>query len=161
MCQREPLTSRQQAASSDAVPVGGEQRLVLWKRRQRGATMVEFSLVFVLFLTTVVGLMEFGRWIWAHHTLAHATRQAVRYAIVHGSESDAPAYPAKIKQVLSDQALGLAKQNLVVNTTWTPDTSPGSVVQVQAQYTFQFVTPLIFPQLTTTFSSTSAMVMIY
>ena len=108
MCQREPLTSRQQAASSDAVPVGGEQRLVLWKRRRRGATMVEFSLVFVLFLTMVLGLMEFGQWIWAHHTLAHATRQAVRYAIVHGSESDAPAYPAKIKQVLSDQALGLA-----------------------------------------------------
>ena len=44
--------------------------------RQRGATIVEFSLVFLLFVVILVALMEFGRAMWTYAMIAHATRQA-------------------------------------------------------------------------------------
>ena len=54
--------------------------------RQRGATIVEFSLVFLLFVVILVALMEFGRAMWTYAMIAHATRQAGRYCMVHGTE---------------------------------------------------------------------------
>ena len=50
---------------------------------RRGQSMVEFSLVFVLFITMMAGMFEFGRALWVYTTLAHATREGARYAMVH------------------------------------------------------------------------------
>ena len=60
--------------------------------RQRGATIVEFSLVFLLFVVILVALMEFGRAMWTYAMIAHATRQAGRYCMVHGTENPATTY---------------------------------------------------------------------
>ena len=103
-----------------------------------GHTILEFSLVFMLFLVLVLGLMEFGRALWTQHTIAHAARQAGRYAIVRGSTHDNPATADQIKQVLANQAIGLNSTKLSASTTvtWTPDNNPGDVVQIQVQYDF-------------------------
>ena len=116
-----------------------EGRFLAVKSRQRGETLVEFSLVFVVYLLLVLGLMEFGRLLWTQHTLAHATRQAARYAIVRGSMHKTPATAAQIKQVLAKHALGLeVEENAQV--TWTPDNNPGDVIEIQGHYNFQPVT---------------------
>ena len=56
---------------------------------QRGSTIVEFSLVFILFIVVLMTLMELGRGMWTYATLAHAARQAGRFCMVRGSASPA------------------------------------------------------------------------
>ncbi len=52
------------------------------KPRQRGATMVEFSLVLLLFLMFALGLMDFARLLFVWNAATEATRHGARYAVV-------------------------------------------------------------------------------
>jgi Flp pilus assembly protein TadG len=49
-------------------------------KRQDGATLVEFSLVLVLFLTFTLGLMDFARLLFTWNAATEATRHGARYA---------------------------------------------------------------------------------
>jgi Flp pilus assembly protein TadG len=55
--------------------------------KPRGQAMVEFALVFPIFILLLVGLFDFGRVIWVNDTLASAAREAARFAIVHGGSA--------------------------------------------------------------------------
>jgi Flp pilus assembly protein TadG len=64
--------------------------------------MVEFALIFPIFILLMVGLFDLGRVIWVNDTLATAAREAARYAIVHGSKSPCPVGPAAPGSVIPD-----------------------------------------------------------
>ena len=49
---------------------------------ERGAEIIEFAIVSILFLMLAFGVMEFGRAIWMYGTVAHAAREGARFAIV-------------------------------------------------------------------------------
>lgn len=51
-------------------------------RHQHGATLVEFSMVLVLFLTFALGLMDFARLLYMWNGATEATRAGARYAVV-------------------------------------------------------------------------------
>ncbi|HEX6773505.1 MAG TPA: TadE/TadG family type IV pilus assembly protein [Acidobacteriaceae bacterium] len=57
-----------------------------WKRAraEEGNTMVEFSLMAVMFIMLLLGVVEMGRMILVYTTIAHAAKYGARYAIVHG-----------------------------------------------------------------------------
>jgi hypothetical protein len=55
--------------------------------------MVEFALVFPIFILLMVGMFDLGRVIWVNDTLATASREAARFAIVHGAKSVCPVGP--------------------------------------------------------------------
>lgn len=134
-------------------------RRIARKRDQRGATMVEFALFFLLFLTLTVGLMELGRGIWTFTTLSHAARQGARYAIVHGSQYPLGDGDTSIEDVVRANAVGLDPANIAVTATYDTTNEAGEVIQVRAQYPFQLVvSPLILGQDTITLGSTSRMV---
>ncbi len=65
------------------------EQVRLTRTRRHGATIVEFSLVFLVFVVVLVALMEFGRAMWTYATIAHAARQGARYCMVHGTENTA------------------------------------------------------------------------
>ncbi len=128
------------------------------RRKERGSVLVEFVLSFLLFfLVTIVGTMDLGQGIWANNALAHAAHEGVRYAIVRGADSLSPATESDIRDYVRSKAPFLGSSNVNVSVTWTPDTSPGSTVEVTASYTFQ---PLISVYLSdVTLSSTAQLVM--
>ena len=120
----------------------GEARLTLSKMRRRGATIVEFSLVFLLFVVVLVALCEFGRCMWTYATIAHAARQAGRYCMVHGSENPATIYG--VEQAVKKHCIGLDPSQVQVTATWGAGVAPadvkrGEFVEVQVTYPFQFV----------------------
>jgi Flp pilus assembly protein TadG len=121
---------------------------------------MEFALILSVFLLLTFGTIDFGRGVWTYNTLSHAAREATRYAVVHGAWSQYPASSEQIKEIITKQAAGLDPQKVVVTTSWQPNNEPGSVVQVQAQYNFKPVTPLIFSE-TIVLRSTSRMVISY
>jgi hypothetical protein len=96
-------------------------------RRERGQGLVEFAVVLPVFLVMLLGIVDFGRVVWATNSLTNAATEATRFAIVHGgSPSDTcpvgprgplavvpPAsascpYPSDSKQSIYDVATGYA-----------------------------------------------------
>lgn len=51
-------------------------------KRQRGAAAVEFALVALVFFAVLLGIMEFGRWLFVLNSTAEATRWGARLAVV-------------------------------------------------------------------------------
>lgn len=52
------------------------------RTRQRGATAVEFALVLLLFLTFMLGILDFSRMLYTWNAANEATRAGARYAAV-------------------------------------------------------------------------------
>jgi Flp pilus assembly protein TadG len=136
--------------------------LATWRRRipfgEQGGTLIEFGLSFVLFFSILFGIVDFGRALYAYDAISDAARTGTRYAIVHGSSSTSPATAATISSyVTTNCCAGLSSTAITVNTTWNPNNSPGSTVNVQVQYTFKFILPFL-PSTSVPMSASSQMV---
>jgi TadE-like protein len=59
-------------------------------RRARGQTLVEFALVFPLFVFVLFGIITFGLGVFYQQQLSNAARDAARYAAVHSSTAQCP-----------------------------------------------------------------------
>jgi Flp pilus assembly protein TadG len=104
--------------------------------------MVETALVLSVLMMVLIGTIEFGRAIWTYNTVAYATRQGLRYAMVRGTAN--PATDAQIKDIIAANAVGLSKDNLSVTSSWLPNRQRGATVEVQVQYPFQFAVSPVF-----------------
>lgn len=54
------------------------------RSKQRGNAAVETAIIAIPMAFVALGGIELARCMWMYHTLAAATKSAVRYAIVHG-----------------------------------------------------------------------------
>src|SRR4029077_8711371 len=57
---------------------------LLCRRSERGATLVEYAFVFILFLTLIFGISGFGHALYVYHHVNNAAKEATRYAAVRG-----------------------------------------------------------------------------
>jgi Flp pilus assembly protein TadG len=127
---------------------------------RRGATMVEFALSFLLFLTVVIAVFEGGLVVWSYTTLNHAARQGARQAMVHNFRN--PGSDDDIINTVKANAVGLFKDDVDVSVSWEDATKPGgSTVTVAASYPlFYFANDFIFSgdSITLTANSTAVLV---
>jgi Flp pilus assembly protein TadG len=116
--------------------------------------MLEFLLVIVLFMTTLMGVFEICRLLLAFSTLANASRVGVRYATTHGSENEVgfPATATQIETIVRDFTKGtlIGRSDVAVTTTWPSGSDPGDEVRVRVQYPYQ---PFILLPMSTTLGS--------
>ena len=118
---------------SGSVARGGDRR-----REDRGSVLLEFIFSFMFFfLVTTVGVMDLGRAIWVYNTMAHATHEGARYAIVRGADSLSPASETDIRDYVRSQAAFLQADSVTVAVTWESDKSPGTTVQIQTTHNFE------------------------
>ncbi len=80
------------------------------RRAQAGAAIVEFALVAMIFITLLIGIMEFGRWLFTLNAANEATRLGARLAVVC-SISDA----ADIKTRMQQMAGGIPVSKMVID----------------------------------------------
>jgi Flp pilus assembly protein TadG len=129
--------------------------------RRRGAALIEFAFVCVLFLITLAAAFELCRMLLVYTTLANACRIGVRYAAVHGSTNtgsglNAPSGPgttANVESVVRDYTRGslLDTGSLTITVEYPTGgasaNAPGSRVRVQVVYPYDpfFVVPLNVP----------------
>lgn len=76
------------------------------RKTENGQSMVEFSLVFLLFLSFLVAMFNFGWALWVKATLHQAVQAGVRYAIT-GPDGGAAGQDAAIKEVVKRYTVGL------------------------------------------------------
>jgi Flp pilus assembly pilin Flp len=74
-------------------------------REERGAAAVEFALIFILLLTIVVGIIQFGIALSRLEVYVSAAREGARYAAVHCAPDD-PCDDAKIAARVESAAIG-------------------------------------------------------
>ena len=135
----------------------------LSKNRQRGSGYIEFALVYLAFLLLVLGLLDFGRAVWAYTTVNHAAREGARFAMTRGGVN--PATAAEVEAIVKSNAIGLDQNLIVINTVWdpnnewSPDIQRGSIVRVQVQYPLQLITaPLVLQSAVINLGSTAQFV---
>ena len=104
------------------------------RHRQRGSSLVEGALCFSAFLFITFGVLEFAMAIYAYNFCAYAAEEAARWASTRGANYPTPATAATIQGHVASQAVGLPN-SVTVTTTWTPNNSPGSTIQVTVAYT--------------------------
>lgn len=134
------------------------------RRRERGATLVEFAIGATVFLTAMFAVIEFGRALWTHNALSDAARRGARYAVINPSSAAAA---VKNVVVYGDPAGGT---NALVNNLTTSNVEvqysnfglgAGTVSVSITNYQFQFVIPIVgtsisMPNYTTTLTGENA-----
>ena len=53
-------------------------------KRQKGSTLVEFTLVIMVLVTVTLGVIDFSRALYTYHFLSNMARDATRWAAVNG-----------------------------------------------------------------------------
>ena len=134
---------------------------------RRGQAMVEFALVAPVFFLVLFAIIEGGRFMFYYETLNHATREGARYAIVNGANSlGCPTGPPAPLSTPCDiagndvvarvraAAFGVPPAGITVVPTWNPNNGRGSIVTVEASYTYSTLVPLVpLPPITVTVES--------
>jgi len=118
--------------------------------------MVEFAIAAAVFVTMLLGIIEFGFLAWEKNSVAADAREGTRYAIVHGTKSGRDATATMVSDyVKTKTSLGTS---ITVATTPATVGDPGTEVTV----TVSHVVPRRGPFLPTqTVSSTSKMIVLF
>lgn len=82
------------------------------KNRQRGATIIEFALVLLIYLTFLLGITDFARLLFTWNAANEATRAGARYAAV----CDSTAHAAEVRSRMQ----ALLPQIQSVSIAWDP-----------------------------------------
>lgn len=100
--------------------------------RDRGATAVEFALLFPLLMLIVFGTIDFGRALNAQVTLTQAAREGVRIAALGEPNVQA-----------RTQAAATGLNPVTVTVTGCPfGANPNADAVVNVSYRFSFITPI-------------------
>ena len=104
--------------------------------------LVEFAIVLPVLLLAILGLLDLARAVAQENTLAFAAREGTRYAIVHGSLSEAPipycvsCTNATLTSVVTNAAIGVPNISVTVGY---PDGSNDRERRVSVDATAPFV----------------------
>jgi hypothetical protein len=138
------------------------------RQRTRAQALAEFALVAPVFFLVLFAIVEAGRFMFYYETLNNATREGTRYAIVNGANSlgcsTGPAAPGTVscdpsgddvRDHVRSAALGMPGSAIAVTPTWQPDNGRGSLVSVEATYTYSSLIPIVpLPAITVEAEST-------
>ena len=128
------------------------------RERQRGQTLVEFSLALIPFLFLMMGTLDLGRGIYTNNGVAQAAREIARVTIVHqctGPCSSATWSTQTLAVINTQKGLvpGLATSGITIDcvditdTVWTvaagASCPAGDFIRVTTSVTFRLVTPLL------------------
>lgn len=106
--------------------------------KQSGATLIEFSLVLLLFLMFAMGILDFSRMLYMWNAANEATRAGARFAVVCDPTGRQADVLAKMQGVLP--------QITTINVAWTPPScDPTTCVGVTVSITnlnFQWISPI-------------------
>jgi Flp pilus assembly protein TadG len=118
------------------------------RKKSRGGTLIEFTLVAFLLIIVLLSVVEMGRMVLVYTTVTNSARAAARYAIVHGglrtgSGTNGPSGPAddppEVVQVVKNFAhTGLLDvTRLTIQVTYPNGTNTvGSSVNVVVSYAY-------------------------
>jgi Flp pilus assembly protein TadG len=138
------------------------------QRRQRGQSLVEFSLVLIPFLFILMGIIDLGRGIYVYNSVSQAAREIARAASVHPCTTTGCADITDTPQAIAAKNTqkgvipGLVDGGITASCTDINDVviplaecSGDYFVKVSVSVPFSVLTPLLSMVAPTTMTSTS------
>ena len=121
------------------------------QNRQRGQSLVEATLVLLVFLAMLLGVFDCGQVMFAHQALVERVRTAVRWGIIHPDQGTEPILNLVLYNQTAEPAaaregyLGLKPSNVrVIHRSATPDTPDDEMLTVSiVNYETHFFSPWI------------------
>src|SRR6204780_5328202 len=132
---------------------------------ERGTTLLESAVMISVLLLMMFGVIGFGTALYTYHFVSNTAREATRWASVRGytCPQNLPSLPGGCPATDTDvnayvqnlsTGIGLDPTKVTTTTTWVAPpnnlaicasqaNTPGCVVKVQVQYSFQFLFPLL------------------
>lgn len=83
--------------------------------RRRGNAIIEFALVFILFLSIILGFMNLAYVQWIRVTLHAATREGVRHAVTGKVATGASGHRDSIRKVVQRNSFGLIEDAVLAD----------------------------------------------
>lgn len=120
--------------------------------QRRGQSLVEFALILPVLILIFMGIVDFGRAIYAYNSVSNAAREGARTGIVNQGTGAGGAYLAAIEAANQATALGLDPTDPTQVLVTFPDPDPshncsvisvGCPISVRVQYQFTAITPII------------------
>jgi Flp pilus assembly protein TadG len=107
-------------------------------RAQAGATLIEFALVLVMFLTFALGIVDFSRMLYMWNAATEAARMGARYAVVCDDTLNKAAVLARMQ--------ALVPQVPDIELAWVPEgcndaTCEGVTVSI-SNMSYQWISPI-------------------
>jgi hypothetical protein len=141
------------------------------RQRQRGSTMLEFTLVGIPMIFVLLSVFEISRIVWSYHTLAAAVAEGARFSIVHGKNcskapNDCAATVGDIAGRVKSRGIGLIPSDTTLTFTWKTGTmscampscltnttvwppaganEPGTEIEVKAVYAMKSPMSMFWP----------------
>ena len=116
-------------------------------KRQHGGSLVESTLVLMVFLTLMFSIFDLGYVMFEHHTLMHQARTAARYGSINPSDLDAVRNMVMYGQPAAPHDnpagfFGLRSSNVNVarQNNWTPE---DRITITISGYHYTLVTPFM------------------
>ncbi len=109
------------------------------KHNQSGATVIEFALVLLIFLTFLLSITDFARMLFTWGAANEATRAGARYAVVCDDTANSAAVLARMQAMLP--------QISTIGVAWSPAscsaaTCEGVTVTI-TNINYQWISPIV------------------
>lgn len=96
--------------------------------RERGASLVEYAFVVILFFSLIFGISGFGHALFVYHHLNNAAREATRYAAVRGSTCNVTPSAAESSCTTANSASGISGPTTVADVqAYVQSITPSSI----------------------------------
>jgi len=102
-------------------------------QRERGDGLVELAIILPVLMLMLIAILDLGRAVYAYSVVANCAREGARYGVIYPDSTSA------IVAVVHNAAVGLDPAQMTVAV----DRPGASTIQVDVQYKFTIVTPLL------------------
>jgi Flp pilus assembly protein TadG len=110
-------------------------------RSERGASAVEFAIIFPLLFLVIAGIIDFGRYFFTSIQVTNAAREGVRMAVVLPNPQ--PSDMTIITQRALNAAAGVPSVTVSAPATCAAGSNANATVQVQAPFNWIIMGPAI------------------
>jgi Flp pilus assembly protein TadG len=129
-------------------------------RSEDGATAVEMAIIITAFMLLIFGIVQFSQIFWAWNTMLLAIEEGGRYAMIYNAKNFPSGPPASSCSVATPTLANcaVAQANAVLAAYPSPSVTisctagpsdctnvTSSIMTIQGTFTFDFVTPVLFP----------------
>lgn len=108
------------------------------RRTRLGASTLELALILPVFLTMIVGIIEFGRGFMVQQVVTNAAREGARHGILPGATNAAVA--AKARDFMAAGSVDPTKVEVTVTPADLQSAKSGAEVRVHVQVPYADVT---------------------
>ncbi len=139
------------------------------RRERRGQALVEFALIFPVFMLILAGILDFGFMLYSRMTVINAAREGAHVVLSDAIKNDAVLIaniPARVSSTVGGVAQGVTLTTVTecvqpnssaCSFSGSPLAASGDSVKVTVTHTYKAFFPLLFGQ---TFDLTSTVQMV-